>query len=436
MKICLIYPKSNFISHSPKFINFWNSNEYIRSYRQNWSGLTPALPIIASLIGEEHEVTIIDENIEMIDFTKGYDLIGITSMTQQAIRAYEIADQFRRRNVKVVLGGIHPTVLPEEALSHADAVVVGEAEYVWRTVLEDLCSGNLKKIYKSEGLVDLGSISQVPNYELLCNKNYKVIWVQNSRGCPHDCEFCAASKVFGQKYRIKNPDQVINEINTIKNNFGNIWIAFGDDNFIVNKKKSKELLEKIANLNIRWACESDISVAEDEEILLLLRKSGCSFLFTGLESLDEQGLLNIDRANWKMKKRKYYAEYINKIQSYGIGVMGSFIIGLENDYESVFQNITDFIIETNLFEANISILTPFPGTRLRERLEKEKRILPTNWDNYTLYDVNIHHRHLTKDQMEDGLLKIYQTIHSEKNYLRKMEHFKQIQIKLIKKGLI
>jgi radical SAM superfamily enzyme YgiQ (UPF0313 family) len=435
MKICFVYPKANYISHNPKFVEFWNTNKHVQSYRKNWSGLTPAIPTLIALTPKTFDITVIDENKEGLDYSTHYDLVAISLMTQQAVRAYEIADHYRSKGIRVILGGIHPTVLPDEAKMHADAVVIGEAENLWKGVLEDFCNGKLQDFYKTDKLTDLSNMP-IPAYECLKDKEYSVLWVQNSRGCPHDCEFCAASKIYGHSYRIKNTDLVISEIEKIQKLFGKIWIAFGDDNFVVNKRVVKDLLEKMSVMNLRWACESDISVAEDDEILLLLRKSGCSFLFTGLESIDESGLLNIDKNNWKMKKRKKYTEYIQKIQSYGIGVMGSFILGLENDNESVFQNVTDFIIENNLYEANISILTPLPGTRLRERLLSENRVLKTSWDNYTLYDVNFVHPVLTKEQLEDGLVKIYREIHSDEVYEKKLEYFKQIQLNLIKKGLI
>ncbi len=429
MKIALISPKGSFMSKSNPA--FYSSTNVLESFRNTWSGLGPGLLIIAALTPPSFDIEVIDENVETINFSNTYNLIAISFMTQQATRAYQIADKFKEMNVKVVLGGIHATVLPEEAKRHADSVIIGEAEYLWPEFINDFKKNKIKPFYKSDKIVDLKD-SPIPRYDLIKNKNYKIIWIQTTRGCPHDCEFCAASKVFGFKYRKKSIEQVIEEVKLVQKIIGNnVRIVFGDDNFFVNESYSIAMLERLIPLKIRWGAQTDISIAKKDKILNLLYKSGCLQFFIGFESLSEQNLRGLDKRGWKLKQLKNYSEYIRKIQSYGIGVMGAFILGLDHDDISVFKKLEDFIIKNYLADTQISILTPLPSTPLRNRLEKEKRILPTKWENYTGWDVNFIHKTLSKEQLENGVLNIYRNINDKKVYFEKMEYYKKIHRKLI-----
>lgn len=433
MKIGLISPKSSFLGKNKILFEFWNQSNYTETYRNEWSGISVALCIIAALTPVEHEVEIIDENIEEIDFTRKYDLVGITCITQQATRAYEIADEWLKKSVKVVIGGIHASIMPKEAKKHADCVVIGEAENIWQIILTDISKNKLKSFYWSAEPVNMLN-SPLPRYDLLKNKNYKLNWIQTTRGCPFDCIFCAASKVYGYKFRIKNIEQVISEIEYVKNLFPDSRISFADDNMFVNRKFSKELLKAIIPFNLRYMAQSDISVADDDELLELIKKSGCTFLFIGIESLSDSNLEHIDKNGKKQKYLKVLPDYLSKIQSYGIGVMGAFIIGLEGDDITTFTKIADFVIQNNLYNAQVSVLTPFPGTKVREDFLKNRRILDTKWENYTGYDVNFIHDRISKEQFEIGITNTYKKINSEDFYLQKMMHFKKIHSKLIMNG--
>ena len=425
MKIGLISPKGSSWSNNKYFQEYWNNNPNSTSYRNYWTGLSSGLLVVAALTPEKHEVEMVDENVNEIDFTKGYDLVGISCMTQQATRAYEMADEYRKRGKKVVLGGIHPTVMPEEAKQHADSVVVGEVEYLWATVLRDFENNRPQDFYRTEKLIDIKD-SPVPRFDLLDPKKYSTLWIQTTRGCPHDCNFCAASKVYGRKYREKSNEQVIKEVVHAKSIFTNARYYFSDDNFFVNKNKRRQLLEELVPLKIRWMAQTDISIAEDEELLSLAYKSGCAFLFIGFESLNSANLKNIDKEKWKYGYFDKYPDYIKKIQSHGIGVQGAFIVGFDEDDNSVFDRIADFIIGNNMYGAQITILTPLPGTKLRDLLEKEGRITGNSWGNYTGFDVNYVPKKLTKDDLERGVVQIYQRITAKENFLKNMEHFKKI----------
>ena len=234
---------------------------------------------------------------------------------------------------------------------------------------------------------------------------------------------------------MKTHDQIINELDYIKHHFGNKPISFADDNFLVNKKSSEPLLEKMIDMEIRWQAQCDISIGENEQFLRLLRQSGCSLLFIGLESVSEESLRTIDKSNWKFRQFKNYSYNIQRIQKSGIGVMGAFMIGLDSDDTKTFDKLIDFISDHNLYHASVTILTPLPGTRLRKRFEKENRLLPTSWENYTGYNVNYIPKNMSVHELEIGITKIFKRIYSEQVYLKKLAYFKDINKNLIQKDL-
>ncbi|KMQ52709.1 radical SAM domain protein [Chitinispirillum alkaliphilum] len=427
MKIALISPKAPFVSSNPEFTRFYESSPILESYRKNWSGLGLGLPVVAALTPDHHECVIIDENIEQINFDEKYDLVGITAMTAQSIRAYEIAAVFRSKGIPVVIGGIHATVLPKEAMEHADAVVEGEAEYLWPQLLLDFQKGQMKRRYKSERLVNLEE-SPIPRYGLLKDKDYKVIWLQTSRGCPHDCEFCASSRVFGAKYRHKSVGQVVKEVKELLRYNTNVHIGFSDDNLFVNRKYAKELLREFKKLNFRWACQSDISVARDDELLELMRESGCFMVFIGFEGITEKNLGSVSQ--WKRKQLVNYPQYIEKIQSHGVGIIGSFILGFDGEDESSFEKVRTFIIDNKLYACQFFIMTPFPGTALRSRMEREGRILDKPWSEYTIGNVCIKPTHMTPERLQQGFLEMFKGIYNEEIYKQNVKHFLDIEIAL------
>ncbi len=261
-KICLISPKVNFSTNIKDLHDFWYSSPEAAPYRNLWSGVGSGLLTIAALTPPSYEVHFIDENFETIDFSEEFDLVGISMMTPQAVQGYKIADEFRKRNVPVVLGGIHPTLMQEEAIQHSDSVLIGEAEYIWPQFLEDFKNDNIQKIYKNTVLVDLKH-SPLPRYDLLKSQYYQYIWIQTSRGCPHDCEYCSSTKIFSSVYRTKSIEQVTNEIQLIKKLFNNKPIFFSDDNFLSHIIKDNNLLEVIKKANIKWNAQCDINIGKD-----------------------------------------------------------------------------------------------------------------------------------------------------------------------------
>lgn len=434
VKLALIAPKVGFRTNNPKLMAL-ASGPSPWSPEQFWTGTGIGLLTVAALSPDWVDPVFIDENHEEVDLTADYDLVGITAMAQQAPRAYEIAAAFRKRGIPVVIGGVHATVLPDEAREHADAVVVGEAEPVWGPLMEDFRAGRLRPLYRSPGPINLAD-TPVPRYDLLNRNHYDQAWIQTSRGCPHDCDYCVSAKVFGNRYRIKSIDQVTRELDAVLAHFGKPRLAFSDDNLLANRAHAERLMEKLTPLRLRWLAQADVAIGERDDLLEKLRAANCRYLFIGFETLSPRSMAELDQTGWKVKRVEGYARCVRRIQSHGIGVVGAFIVGLDDDDPSVFDRTADFIIENHLYGAAITILTPFAGTRLRARLQAEGRLLPTGWDNYTAHDVNHVHPTMTKAQLEDGLYRIYERVFSEAAFVKKLAYFQEIHRALAERDAI
>lgn len=426
MKLGLINPKGAFFNNNKSIGSIWSSSEVAGSTDRLFTCPNLGLLTVAALSKEYFDdLQYIDENFDTIDYDEGFDLIVLSAMTNQITRAYAVADRFREKGVPVIIGGTHVSVLPEEAKQHVDCVVIGEAEPLWSMVMKDFLSKELKPFYQSDNKegMDLAE-APIPMFELLNIKNHKMVSIQTSRGCPHDCEFCSSSSIFGSKYRYKSVDQIVKEIEALKRVWKRPYIYFADDNMTVNKKFVKELLRAIIPLKIRWQGYSDISIADDNELLELLYKSGCTQLLFGLESLSAQNLGVIEK--WKANKLDKYEASIKQIQSYGIGVFGSFILGLDNDTTSVFDDVSSFVLNNKLYGSIITVQTPLPGTRLYERLDNDGRIFNRDWASYTLFDVVCSPKNMSVEELEDGLRWCYSQVYSKEAIKGRAKHFKEI----------
>jgi len=397
-----------------------------------------SLLIIASVTPDDIEVDYVEvpDVSQIKELNLDYNLVAITSYSAQIYEAYELADRYKEAGIPVVIGGTHVIAEPEEAKKYADSVVIGEAEPLWPKIIKDFRNGSLQPFYKEEhpGTYDLAD-SPMPRYDLLEPKNYNRITVQTSRGCPHDCEFCAGSKLFGSGFRQKPVDLVIREINKIKEKWPKPFIEFADDNTFVDKKWSKDFLRALIPLEIKWFTETDISVADDEELLTLMYHSGCYQLLIGLESTNRVSLNGIDTHNWKLKRLDGYLAAINRIQSNGITVNGCFVVGLDGDTPSIFQEIRGFIEKAKFLEAQVTVLTPYPGTPLYNRLKSEGRLLKDKyWDRCTLFDINFRPKNMSIEELEKGLLWLFGEIYTEKEYLKRKRYYMDIIKKLPKRG--
>lgn len=337
---------------------------------------------------------------------RDYDLVAITSLSAQIREAYAVADEYRRLGVPTVMGGLHVTKMAAEAAQHAAVVAVGEGELTWPKIMADLQRGALQPRYAppADTWFDLADAPQ-PRFELLQIDKYNRLTVQTSRGCPHQCDFCASSILLTPKYRVKPVEKVVAEVRRIKELWPRPFIEFADDNSFAMRPHYKRLLAALREEGIRWFTEADISIADDPELLELMRESGCMQVLIGLES-PTRGLDGVElRRNWKLRVQPNYQEAVRRIQEHGITVNGCFILGLDGDTEQVFDAIFEFAEQTPLFEVQLTVLTAFPGTPLYERLKREGRLIePEAWEKCTLFDVNFRPQHMTPQRLRQGLI--------------------------------
>jgi radical SAM superfamily enzyme YgiQ (UPF0313 family) len=346
-----------------------------------------------------------------------FDAVAISSFSAQIFEAYELADRYRSLGTKVILGGLHVTSVPDEASLHADAVVIGEGEPVWAAVMDDLLNspGELKKIYDARSEpYDLRE-SPMPRFDLLDIERYNRLTVQTQRGCPFRCEFCAASIRISPTYKTKPVDRVIAEVQSIKSLWKRPFIEFADDNTFVNKAHSKQLMRALAKENIRWFTETDLSVADDIELLAMMRDAGCAEILIGFESTTFSGIDGVEqRSNWKAKRVDTYLDAIRKVQDHGVRVNGCFILGLDGSGTESFDEIWEFVRTSGLYDVQITVQTAFPGTPLYARLKSEGRILRENaWELCTLFDVNFQPAKMSFAELEAGLRNLGSKIYSD-----------------------
>jgi len=388
---------------------------------------SPLLTIAAFADDYFDEVDLIDEEYQPIDFDRHYDLVAMSFMTQQATRAYQVGDEFRRRGVPVIAGGMHPTALPDDTARHVDALFIGEAESSWPAFMVDFQRGAMKPVYRNEGVVDMTRVP-APRYDLLRIGDYRTIPVQVSRGCPHDCEFCASTKIYGPRYRHKTVDQVVREVQAIKKLRRSPYVYFTDDNMMVKRPFIKELLRALAPLGVRWITHCDVGIADDEELLEMAFRAGCRRVVIGFESITPASLKLLER--WKYERLEGYAAAIERIQSHGIGIWGTFIVGLDGDDASVFQRVVDFTLQNNLYATMLAVPTPLPGSRLYQRLKEEGRVLTEHWGSYTLWNVVIRPKNMTVEELEQGFAWTLRQIYAPAAVLARSTHFKDIYARL------
>ncbi|HEC82080.1 MAG TPA: B12-binding domain-containing radical SAM protein [Thermoplasmatales archaeon] len=379
-----------------------------RSFFDRYTYPSLTLQQIAGITPPEHTVTIVDERYEDIDFEKQYDLVGISCMTYNSIRGYEVADEFRKKGVPVVFGGYHASLLPEEAKQHADSVVIGEAEETWPRLLKDLEEGNLKPFYRAEKLVPPELIPPA-RHDIGVYTVMEAI--QASRGCPVGCEFCAMQKVEGPVFRGRPVENVINEMKTIKSK----TIFFADASLTISPPYTKSLFKEMVSLNKRFHCFGNINVlAKDDELLTLAKEAGVERWYVGIESITQE---NIDLSGKKTNKVENYITAVRKVQDHGMEITGFFMFGFDNDTPDIFDKTLEFMLNLDLDGISFSVLTPYPGTRLAERLEKEGRILSKDWSKYAEGYVNFQPKKMTVDELANGVGMIVREYFSYKNIL-------------------
>ncbi|MFQ5559681.1 MAG: radical SAM protein [Nitrospinota bacterium] len=422
MKIALVIPQ-NGGELGKSFYDIGFVTRFI--FSKKYFSYLLAIPTLESLTPKKHEIRIFDENIEEIDYTWGADIVGISVRTMFALRAYTISENFRKKGAKTVLGGIHPSVCPEEALKYADSVVIGEAEMVWPTLLSDAEGGTLKKRYQADTKADLSTSPQVSRGGI-SQQEYFADIVQTTKGCPFTCEFCSVYYFDGQTIRNKPVEKVVAEIREIsekKQGMKKSSIFFADDNIISNKKYARELFTALIPYRLNWSCQASINISKEEELLTLMKRAGCGSILIGLESVSQRNLEQMDKG---INLKHDYKNAIETIQSHGMLVHASFILGNDFDGPSCFDELVAFIEGCNLLMPLINILTPFPGTKLFSRLEKEGRILHKNWDRYDAKNVVFSPAGMTADQLLAGYRKVFRAVYSFDSIYRKLTKYWEI----------
>jgi radical SAM superfamily enzyme YgiQ (UPF0313 family) len=369
------------------------------------------LPLLSALTPPEHLVKIVDEAFVPDDLNEEVDLVGITVMTDLALRAYQIADAYRQKGVKVVMGGIHATVLPGEALQHADAVVTGEAEEVWPKLLSDTASREMQKLYCANKISNLNGMP-TPRRDLYPKPLYKsytplASGIETARGCPYDCEFCSIGSVMGRQYRSRPIPEVLGEIESIDAPH----LFFVDDALALNRPTAKKLFTEMIPLQLKWAGQGPVSLAEDLELLKLMRRSGCVGLLIGFESVQKE-------AHDGMKKIKNlkidFSEAIRRFHDEGIAILGAFIFGFDHENREVFDQTLEFSIKNRLDCIELRILTPFPGTRLYKRLLEEGRLFAPNWwlQGYPPDTLLFQPKGMTSEDLIEGFIRLNRQTYS------------------------
>lgn len=356
-----------------------------------------------------------------------FDAVAISSFSAQIFEAYALADRYRALGTRVILGGLHVSALPLEALRHADSVVIGEGEPLWPAVMADLLAGTLKPIYDARSHNFNFASSPMPRFDLLDISRYNRLTVQTQRGCPFRCEFCAASMRISPNYKIKPTDRVIAEIHAIKSIWKRPFIEFADDNSFVNKAHSKQLLRAIAKEEIHWFTETDLSVADDDELLDLLHDAGCAEVLIGFESTTFAAVNGVEqRSNWKARRVDNYLEAIRKVQDRGVRVNGCFVLGLDSTGTESFEEIWNFVRQSGLYDIQITVQTAFPSTPLYTRLKQEGRILRDEaWDMCTLFDVNFQPAKMSVAELEAGLRNLIHRIYEDEVVARRRSAFQR-----------
>ncbi len=354
-----------------------------------------------------------------------FDLVGLSSFTARIEATYKLADRYRAMGVPVVLGGLHVSLMPDEAQEHADAIVVNGAEGAWPQLVEDFKAGRMKKRYQGLRKDVFKPDNYVkPRFDLLEGRPYNRVTVQTSRGCPINCEFCAASLRITSSFQQKPVPLVIDELRAATEAFESPFVEFADDNTFVNKKWGKALMREMAPLNLRWFTETDISVGDDPELIDLMAEADCKQILIGLESPSQGGLLDLDPHNWKAKRFDNYLSAISRIQAAGITVNGTFVLGLDSHTTSVFAELNDFIRASNLLEVQLTVQTPFPGTPLYDRLKRDERLITERyWDRCTLFDVNYRPAKMSVEELEEGFVWLASKVYSDKDFNRRKRHY-------------
>ena len=357
-----------------------------------------ALHLLEGLTPARHEVKVVEEETETVNIDEPCDLVGISCMTSNTPRGYELAKEFRKRGKLVVMGGVHPTILPDEAAYYADSVVVGEAEGVWEQLLEDAENGRLKPRYH-EPDITLDRYIAMKYRKDSKQRMFNAIPIMTTRGCPYGCDFCCVSDIYGKKIRHV---PIANVVRDIEESNAKLYI-FLDDNIIGDPHYAKELFRAIKPLKIKWGGQASISFVHDTELMRLAAGSGCIALFFGLESVST---IQLKKMRKSIKDIEKMGEAVKKIRDRGIHFHGSFVFGFDDDTTAIFPETLDFMNKHSISTASFNILTPYPGTRVYRQFKEEGRLLSDNWKYYDHSTVVFRPRNMSPYELQTGVIGI------------------------------
>jgi radical SAM superfamily enzyme YgiQ (UPF0313 family) len=397
------------------------------------------LPYIAAVTPPGVEVKIVDEAFEKINFEEKVDLVGLTAQTPVAPRAYQIAEEFKKRGTLTVMGGVHASMLPQEALQHADAVVVGEAEEVWPDLIEDLRRGQMRRIYVGSEFINPSKLP-LPRRDLLNEKFYFPLkLIETTRGCPHHCDFCGVSKFFGFRYRNRPISEIERELKTLFQKGPVMHPALKkilsllnkdlpyflkrrllyiiDSNVAGDKRFCLDLLSLLKEFDLLWYGHAPVSIAFDQKLIEGFAQSGCIAMNIGFESFSTK---NLNAMGKGFNQPSRYAEAVERIHDQGIGIMGTFIVGLDDDDPGVFQRIFDFCIDSKLDWALTFIMAPYPGTDSFLRLEKEGRIFCRDWEKYDSLNAVYQPLLMSAEELEKGMKRVWKEVFSTSSIYRRI----------------
>ncbi len=404
MKILLVQPKSSGFM-----------GQISKSGKAGFARVT--LTTLAALTPDGNDVRIHDARLSEPDYDEDWDLVGFTGMTCEIPHVYRMADSFRKKGKTVVIGGYHATALPEEALQHADFVVVGEAEGLWPQILKEMGNGGPKqRIYENREPIEMCNMA-IPRRNLLDLAMYSVPYtIQASRGCPFNCEFCTVTKFFGRSYRTRPVAEVVDEI---KSRPDQLWM-FLDDNLVGDPTYAKSLFKALIPLNITWGAQTSFTITKDPELMDLYKEAGGCYAFIGFESISADTLNSVRKSFNKPDK---YAEGVKELHRRGITIMGSFIFGLDGDDVSVFKRTVDFVNAAKIDIPLYNILTPFPGTVLQQKMEDEGRIIDRDWGNYDVCHTVIQPKNMTPEELLNGYFWAVRETYKLRNILYRIVRF-------------